>query len=137
MDDSQLCGRPGLSGGAGDRRCDWLGEPRRPCERDHCVVLPCILDPFGGPCAPVAETAALTLSGSVALASLASADARSYSGPACARSPEGELEDVKVVPNGPFATWKYSEASPQVAKYSKTQQSVCSVTAIRTSGTMA
>ena len=109
MDDSQLCGRIGLSRGKSDRWCGRLGEPRRPCERNHRVGLPCLLNPFGGPCASVAETGALTLSGSAALASFASADARSSSGAACACSPEGEFRDVKVAPNGPFATWKHSD----------------------------
>ena len=28
-----------------------LGESRLPCERNRCLGLPCLLDPFGGPCA--------------------------------------------------------------------------------------
>src|SRR5271157_1690346 len=38
-----------------------MGESRRPCERNHCVGLPCVLDPLGGPCASVAATRAPTL----------------------------------------------------------------------------
>ncbi|HSY64058.1 MAG TPA: hypothetical protein VK829_05635, partial [Terriglobales bacterium] len=74
-----------------------------------CVGLPGVLDPFGGPCASVAETGALTLTGSAALVSFASADARSSSGAACACTPEAEFRDVKVVSTGPFATWKRSD----------------------------
>ena len=60
MDDSQLCGRTSFSGGASDRRCDRMGESRCPCERSHCLGLPCLFDPFGGPCASVAATGAPT-----------------------------------------------------------------------------
>ncbi len=49
-----------------------MGESRRPRERNDCLGLPCLLDPFGGPCASVAATKAITLSGSAALASLRS-----------------------------------------------------------------
>ncbi len=58
MDDSQLCGRTSFSGGASDRRRDRMGESWRPCERNYCLGLPCLLDPFGGPCASVAATGA-------------------------------------------------------------------------------
>src|SRR5271157_1807680 len=61
MDDSQLCGCTGLSRGTSDRRRGRMGESRRPCERNHCVGLPCVLDPLGGLCASVAGTGAPTL----------------------------------------------------------------------------
>ena len=44
-----------------DRRFGRLGQSRRPCERNHCLGLPCLFDPFGGRCASVAGIAALTL----------------------------------------------------------------------------
>jgi len=65
---------------ASDRRCDRMGESRHPCERNHCLGVPCLLDPLGGPCASVAATEAITLCGSAALASFSGADARSSIG---------------------------------------------------------
>src|SRR6516225_2448409 len=41
-----------------------MGESRRPCERNHCLGLPCLLDPFRGPGASVAAVGALTPSAS-------------------------------------------------------------------------
>src|SRR5579863_9767508 len=61
MDDSQPCGRAGFSGGASDWRRDRMGHSRHTCHGDHCLVLPCLLHPFGGPCASMAAIAALTL----------------------------------------------------------------------------
>src|SRR5215831_14499167 len=43
-----------------------MGESRRPCERNHCLGLPCLLDPFRGPGASVAAVGALTPSASAA-----------------------------------------------------------------------
>jgi hypothetical protein len=98
MDDSQLCGRTGISRGASDRRYDRMGGSRRPCQRDHRLGLPRLLDPFSRPCASMAGTGALALSGSTTLASFAAADARSCNGAACSCSAEGEFRDVNVVP---------------------------------------
>lgn len=41
-----------------------MGESRRPCERNHCLGVPCLLDPFRGSGASVAAVGALTPSAS-------------------------------------------------------------------------
>jgi len=72
MDDSQLCGRAGFSRWASDWWCDRMGHSRHTCDGDHRLVLPRLLDPFGGPCAAMAATAALTLNRLEAVTSLLS-----------------------------------------------------------------
>ena len=49
-----------------------MGHSRHTCDGDHRLVLPCLLGPFGGPCAAMAAIAALTLNGSEAVTALLS-----------------------------------------------------------------
>ena len=55
-----------------------MGESRRPCERNHCLGLPCLFDPFGGPCASVAAVGAFTPSPSAAPGGLPLSVCRSH-----------------------------------------------------------
>ena len=72
MDDPQLCRRVGFSCRESDWRSDRMERSRHTCDGDHRLVLPCLLGPFGGPCAAMAAIAAHTLKGSEAVTALLS-----------------------------------------------------------------